>query len=44
MWIIYSLVIWIGCVVYLFYQLNQIEVSTEKVVYSGVPVLLLPAG
>jgi hypothetical protein len=44
MWILYSLVIWISSVVYLFYQLNQIEVVTEKIIYAGTPVLLLPAG
>jgi hypothetical protein len=44
MWIIYSLVMWIGCVVYLFYQLQKDYVATDKVVYASLPVVLLPAG
>ncbi|CAO3627123.1 unnamed protein product [Mucor hiemalis] len=44
MWIIYSLVIWVASVIYLFYQLNQDNVETEKIIYAILPVLGLPAG
>ncbi|KAI9257017.1 hypothetical protein EDC94DRAFT_615044 [Helicostylum pulchrum] len=43
MWIIYSLVIWVGFVFYLFYQMNQNEVATEHLILSSVPVVSLPA-
>ncbi|KAG2196980.1 hypothetical protein INT47_006927 [Mucor saturninus] len=43
MWIIYSLVIWIGCVVYLFYQMNGLDVATEDILYASIPVVSLPA-
>lgn len=44
MWILYSLVIWVASVIYLFYQLHQDSVETEKIIYAVLPVLGLPAG
>ncbi|KAI8094048.1 hypothetical protein BDF21DRAFT_86995 [Thamnidium elegans] len=43
MWIIYSLVIWIGCVFYLFYQMNQIDVTIAHLLLASTPVVSLPA-
>jgi hypothetical protein len=43
MWIIYSLVIWIVCVVYLFYQIVG-DTTTQDILFAGLPVVLLPVG
>ncbi|KAI8084086.1 uncharacterized protein B0P05DRAFT_585850 [Gilbertella persicaria] len=44
MWIIYSLVIWTVCVLYLFYQCvdNKQENSTQDVLLAALPVIGLP--
>jgi hypothetical protein len=42
MWIIYSIVVWIACIVYFLLEMNKTEMQTGDLVYAGLPVLLLP--
>lgn len=42
MWIIYSIVVWIACIVYFLLEMNKAEMQTGDLVYAGLPVLLLP--
>ncbi|KAI7901191.1 uncharacterized protein BX663DRAFT_115258 [Cokeromyces recurvatus] len=45
LWIIYSLIIWVICVLYLFYCIVQTEsISIRDVLYPALLVLLLPFG
>lgn len=44
MWIIYSLIIWVFCLVYLFRQVNDPFNSAEDYLIPSLPVVLLPLG
>ncbi|KAL0146322.1 hypothetical protein V8B55DRAFT_1028366 [Mucor lusitanicus] len=44
MWIIYSLVIWILCALYLFYQFANRESTTQDIALATTPVVLMPVG
>ncbi|CEP07856.1 hypothetical protein [Parasitella parasitica] len=44
MWIIYSLVIWILCALYLFYRFIDGESTAQDLVFATTPVVLMPVG
>ncbi|CAO0790453.1 unnamed protein product [Mucor circinelloides] len=44
MWIIYSLVIWILCALYLFYQFVNGDSTTQDIAIATTPVVLMPVG
>ncbi|KAI8975556.1 hypothetical protein BDF20DRAFT_614749 [Mycotypha africana] len=43
LWVIYSIVIWILCVLYLFYLFLN-EITQRDIIYGGIPAILLPIG
>jgi hypothetical protein len=44
MWIIYSLIIWILCALYLFYQFINGDSTTQDIALAVTPVVLMPVG
>lgn len=44
MWMIYSLVIWILCALYLFYQFINDDSTTQDIALAVTPVVLMPVG